>query len=79
MAINWLNDDQVCAKLGGIARVTLYRWRRRDPKFPRPAKPGGLKNLTPEHELDSYVEADRRRRSERRGRVMAPSLPVPCD
>ena len=52
----WLSDRQIRDhKLGGAGRTSLWRYRQ-DPAFPKPRKLGG-KNLTPEHEVDSYLEA----------------------
>lgn len=50
-----LSDQELREKLGGIARITLYRLRRDDPRFPRQVKVRDL-NRTFEDELDSYLE-----------------------
>jgi hypothetical protein len=56
MAGNWLSDWQIRnRKLGGCSRTSLNRYRLADPKFPRPRRYGG-RNLTPEHEIDAYLE-----------------------
>jgi hypothetical protein len=53
----WLSDDQLRSlKFGKCSRSSLYRYRREDPAFPRPRRYVG-RNLTPEDEIDEYLDA----------------------
>jgi prophage regulatory protein len=51
-----LRISEICKKLGGCSRVTLWRTRQRDPSFPAPVEisPGVIGFL--EHELDAWLE-----------------------
>jgi predicted DNA-binding transcriptional regulator AlpA len=50
-----LSDQEIRERMGGIARVTLYRLRRDDPRFPKQIKVRDL-SRTLESEFESYLE-----------------------
>jgi predicted DNA-binding transcriptional regulator AlpA len=60
MSNNWLSDLQMRRKLGNCSKTTLFRYRHSDSEFPQPRRLGG-RNLTPEDEIDRYLEELRQR------------------
>ena len=57
MSETWLSDHQLRnKKLGGCSRSSLNRYRK-DPNFPEPRRYAG-RNLTPESEIDLYLEQE---------------------
>lgn len=55
MSETWLSDSQIRnQKLGKASRTTLHRLRQ-DPNFPKPRRLVG-RNLTPESEIDAYLQ-----------------------
>jgi predicted DNA-binding transcriptional regulator AlpA len=49
---------RACAKLGGISRMTLRRWRANFPDFPEPITING-RNYFDVAELDAWLERQR--------------------
>ena len=79
MSETWLSDHQLRnKKLGGCSRSSLNRYRK-DPNFPEPRRYAG-RNLTPESEIDLYLEREFAKQSSlrepatrnRQGRFAAP-------